>query len=289
MQKQSRQVLQFNGMSVVVICLFALAVLAAGIVLYFIAKAPKLTPEKNIAEILISTSDELFPYRQEIRSLITDSLNLYTQHDGSVLAHRYSMVERRKQEIGQKLFAADSALALYQSAKAHRRFYEVANATLGALRQATTELAELKEDVTVLEPIVATLRRLGTLAQDNIMTTYVADGDDGAAARVASHIGAISTLTSQAVGQISAARFHTDEFQRIAQSISVVLGKIGEDYTDLHTKLSARQHESYRNLAQALPVLFSRFDTGGYDSILTTTFSNQPEASYVNELRSYLY
>lgn len=263
--------------------------LGVGIVLFISMKTPKLTPKKVIVETIIGANDVLFPYRQEIRGLISDGLGLYQQRDKAALATRHSTVNARKQDIEQKLASAENNLTPYEKVKVQKSFYDLANATIGTLRQVVSNLNELQNESATLEPIIADLQRISALTLSNDMTAYIADDDSTAASRVADHVTAITGLLKQTFEQVSALSFQTNEFQRIAQSLGAVLKQAEQDYMDLRGLLSSGQYEAYRNKNQSLPNFFARFDMNSYESIATTTFSHNSEESFINDLRTHLY
>ena len=263
--------------------------LGAGIVLFIAIKTPKLTPKKVIVEAIMGANDALFPYRQEIRGLISDGLGLYQQRDKAALATRHNTVNARKQDIEQKLASAKNNLTLYEKVKVQKSFYDLASATIGTLRQVVNSLNELQNESSALEPTITELQRISALTLDNNMTTYIADDDNAAASRVTDHVAAITGLLKQTFEQVSALSFQTNEFQRIAQSLSATLKQAEQDYMDLRGLLSSGQYEAYRNKSQSLPNFFARFDMNSYESIATTAFSHNPEESFINDLRTHLY
>lgn len=263
--------------------------LVVGIVLFTVIKTPKLIPKKIIVESILGADDALFPYRQEIRGLISDSLGLYQQRDKAALSTRYDTVNSRKRVIEQKLTNAETNLAPYEKVKAQARFYDLASATIGTLRQVVDSLNELRNESTTLEPIITQLQRIGALTLDMNMTTYVADDDSTTAARVADHVATITGLLKQTSDTIATLSFQTNEFQRIAQSIITTLTQAEQDYMDLRGLLSSGQYEAYRSKNMSLPTFFVRFDTNSYESIATTAFSHNLEESLINDLRTHLY
>lgn len=263
--------------------------LTIGIVLFIIIKTPKLTPKKSIVETILGANDTLFPYRQEIRSLISDNLGLYNQHDKVVLATRYSTVNRRKQEIEQKLANATNNLAAYEKVKVQKQFYDLATATIGTLGQVLNNLSELQNESATFESVIAELQHISTLTMDTNMTTYISDDDNAAANRVAGHIATITGLIKQTTERIATLSLQTNEFQRIAQSTSAALKQTEQDYMDLRGLLSSGQYEAYRSKNQSLPNFFARFDMSSYESIATTAFAHNPEESFINDLRTHLY
>ncbi len=263
--------------------------LAVGIVLFIFVKSPKLTPKKVIVEAILEVYDALFPYRQEIRSLISDSFGLYQQHDTAAFTTRHSTASHRRQDMERQLANIESKLAPYEKVRAQKRFYDLASGTIGTLRQGVYSLDELQNEATMLEPIVAELQRIGTLTTDANMTAYVADDDNVVAGRVAEHITTITELLKRTAGAIAVPAFQTNEFQRIAQSIEAALHQAEQDYADLHQLLVSERHEAYRSKNQSLPYFLTRFDMSGYESIAVTTFSHNPEESLINDLRAHLY
>lgn len=272
-----------------IIVITILAIAALGTILYFVIKAPKLTPKKHIVETIIGAHDELFRYRQEVRSLISDSLNIYQQHDERSLTHRYGTADRRLQDIKQKLTSADNELTAYRSAKAYKSFFEHADTAVDALRHSVSRLTELQNDSKLLEPVIGSLQQLSTLTQGGVMSTYISDDDDTAANRVMDHINHIIALADQVMQQINDVHFSADEFRHVSQSISIALKKITEDYANLRGLLETKQYEQYRSASNALPTFFARFDTHSYESILTASFAHEPELSYINNIRTHLY
>jgi DNA repair exonuclease SbcCD ATPase subunit len=263
--------------------------LVIGVVLFAMIKTPKLTPKKIIVETILGTNDALFPHRQEIRNLINDNLGLYNQHDKAALATRYSTVNHRKQAIEQKLASATNNLAAYERVKVQKSFYDLATATIGTLEHVLNNLSELQHESATFEPVIVELQHIYTLTTGANMTTYIADDDTVTARRVAEHIAIITEQIRQTTERIATVSLQTNEFQRIAQSISTALKQAEQDYMDLRGLLSSGQYEAYRSKNQSLPNFFARFDMNSYESIATTTFTHNPEESFINDLRAHLY
>ncbi len=132
-------------------------VLVVGVTLFIVFRAPKLAPKKGIVEAILAANDELFPYRQEIRSLISDSFGLYQQHDAGAFASRRGTVARRAEIIEQSLARAESDLATYEKVASQKSFYDLASASIGTLRQVVSVLAELQNESAAVEPTVTQL------------------------------------------------------------------------------------------------------------------------------------
>lgn len=265
------------------------AALAVGIVLFIIFKAPKLAPKKGIVEAIFAASDELFPYRQEIRSLISDSLGLYQQHDPGAFATRRGTVARRAEAIEQNLTRAEASLAAYEKVASQKSFYDLASACSGTLRQVVHQLAELQNESAAIEPIVMQLQRSNTLANDMNMTTYIADDDTVKASRVADHITQIVALLDQTLQQAAALNLQTNEFRQIAASIATALQQAQQEYAELRQYLLNGNYGTYNTKAQALPAFYARLDMSSFESIATTAFTHNPEESFINDLRPHAY
>lgn len=275
-----------------VILFLVLVILVAILMVYLLfSRTPTLTPKKIIVETISAADQDLFQYRQDLRSLISDILILYNynEYDDLALNTRSKTADYKRQDVENKIFSARNNLAPYQKIKSSKQFYELAEAALAALEQVIGRMASMQGELFRLKLIISNLHRINALTSHSLMYKHLYAEDNSEADLVLEHImGTISEL-DELTNQLDSTVFETDEFRSVVRSLLSVVSRAGEDYRQLASLLGDHNYSDYMDRMLSLPGFFARFDSSSYNSIISSVFDYNPQEALLTDLWSYAY
>lgn len=263
-------------------------IVIAIVAVIIIARIPKVVPKRVIVQTVMSIVQDTYQLRHVMYDLVTESFNVYQIHDPAILMHRGQYVDQQINEISYRLTTADTYIDPYREhGGKYLRFYELGHGTTSVLHEVVNSLSDIRGETAHIERVMSDIQRIdAAILQLNTMPLDVHEPQT--VDSVTMHLETVIGFITQTRQELARFNYRTASFLRLRALVDDVLEHAERDYTNLRHTIAAGQVDQYRDRALKQPIFASRFDTGNYIAIATSSFTSSPapEEKYAIELKN---